>query len=306
MPLRRADGRLHGPGVFDMKAGIGVAMLAVRALHALAAAPLPTHRDAVDDRRRNRQRHVARGDRRRGAAERRRAGARAVAAGRRREDEPEGRRGVRAGGARRVRARRRRSRQRRERDPRDRPPDSRDRSACRTCRAASASTSASSRAARARTSWRITRRRRSTSGCPTLADAARLDAALRGLRPQIPGTRLELTGGIERPPFERSPGVVRLYELAQDSGRGARPRARRGGHRRRVGREFHRRAGCSYIRWPRAEGRRRARAARARRRGGFTVAGGAAGVAADTSASLNIIRASGPAGRDKIDPWQTD
>lgn len=32
MPLARADGKLHGPGVFDMKAGIGIAMLATRAL----------------------------------------------------------------------------------------------------------------------------------------------------------------------------------------------------------------------------------------------------------------------------------
>ena len=32
MPLVRRDGRLHGPGVFDMKAGIGIAMLAARAL----------------------------------------------------------------------------------------------------------------------------------------------------------------------------------------------------------------------------------------------------------------------------------
>jgi glutamate carboxypeptidase len=32
MPLRRTDGRLHGPGVFDMKAGIGIALLATRAL----------------------------------------------------------------------------------------------------------------------------------------------------------------------------------------------------------------------------------------------------------------------------------
>ncbi|MGE5243821.1 MAG: M20 family metallopeptidase [Betaproteobacteria bacterium] len=32
MPLERRGGRLHGPGVYDMKAGVGIAMLAVRAL----------------------------------------------------------------------------------------------------------------------------------------------------------------------------------------------------------------------------------------------------------------------------------
>ncbi len=32
MPLRRSEGRLHGPGVFDMKAGIAIALLATRAL----------------------------------------------------------------------------------------------------------------------------------------------------------------------------------------------------------------------------------------------------------------------------------
>jgi glutamate carboxypeptidase len=42
MPLTRSGGRLHGPGVFDMKAGIAIAMLATRAL--LEAGP------RIDDR----------------------------------------------------------------------------------------------------------------------------------------------------------------------------------------------------------------------------------------------------------------
>ncbi|MGH9140204.1 MAG: M20 family metallopeptidase [Vicinamibacterales bacterium] len=42
MPLMRRDGRLHGPGVFDMKAGIAIAMLATRAL--LEAGPALDHR----------------------------------------------------------------------------------------------------------------------------------------------------------------------------------------------------------------------------------------------------------------------
>ena len=52
MPLTRSNGRLHGPGVFDMKAGIAIAMLATRALletEATVKARSP-HRHAVDDR----------------------------------------------------------------------------------------------------------------------------------------------------------------------------------------------------------------------------------------------------------------
>ena len=42
MPLTTSGGRLHGPGVFDMKAGIAIAMLATRAL--LEAGPRLDHR----------------------------------------------------------------------------------------------------------------------------------------------------------------------------------------------------------------------------------------------------------------------
>jgi glutamate carboxypeptidase len=50
---------------------------------------------------------------------------------------------------------------------------------------------------------------------PTMADAERVRAALAGLRPEIPGTSLEVRGGIDRPPLERTAGVVRLYHTAR-------------------------------------------------------------------------------------------
>jgi glutamate carboxypeptidase len=50
---------------------------------------------------------------------------------------------------------------------------------------------------------------------PEMADAARLDAAIRALRPELPGTRLEIRGGVERPPLERTPAVMALYEHAR-------------------------------------------------------------------------------------------
>ncbi len=54
---------------------------------------------------------------------------------------------------------------------------------------------------------------------PTLADAAIVEQSLRGLRPRLPRTRLEIHGGVGRPPLERGPGVVRLYEAARDVSR---------------------------------------------------------------------------------------
>ena len=53
---------------------------------------------------------------------------------------------------------------------------------------------------------------------PTRADADRVDSAIRGLTPHIKGARLEISGGFERPPMERTPGVARLYELACEIG----------------------------------------------------------------------------------------
>ncbi len=50
---------------------------------------------------------------------------------------------------------------------------------------------------------------------PSLEDAARIDQAFQALRPILPGARLVVTGGFERPPMERSAGVVALYEHAQ-------------------------------------------------------------------------------------------
>jgi len=48
----------------------------------------------------------------------------------------------------------------------------------------------------------------------TMADAARLESAIRALKPAHPAVRLEITGGVNRPPLERSPEVVRLYQQA--------------------------------------------------------------------------------------------
>jgi len=50
---------------------------------------------------------------------------------------------------------------------------------------------------------------------PTMADAARVDAALSALTPEIAGTSLQLRGGIDRPPLERSDAVMRLFHTAR-------------------------------------------------------------------------------------------
>jgi glutamate carboxypeptidase len=49
----------------------------------------------------------------------------------------------------------------------------------------------------------------------TAAAAERVTAALRALTPRDPGTSLTVAGGIDRPPLERSAGVIALFRHAQ-------------------------------------------------------------------------------------------
>ena len=50
---------------------------------------------------------------------------------------------------------------------------------------------------------------------PTMADAQRIEAALLALQPRHPDVTLHVAGGVNRPPLERTAGVVRLFEMAQ-------------------------------------------------------------------------------------------
>jgi glutamate carboxypeptidase len=49
----------------------------------------------------------------------------------------------------------------------------------------------------------------------TLAEAERLDRAVRALTPRLPGAVLHIEGGLNRPPMERSPAMVGMFERAQ-------------------------------------------------------------------------------------------
>jgi glutamate carboxypeptidase len=52
-----------------------------------------------------------------------------------------------------------------------------------------------------------------------LGEANRMEHALRSLAPKTPGTRVSVAGGFHRPPMERTPGIVALFERARSIGR---------------------------------------------------------------------------------------
>jgi glutamate carboxypeptidase len=51
--------------------------------------------------------------------------------------------------------------------------------------------------------------------CARLSDARRLAAKFRALRPILRGAKLEVTGGLDRPPMERTAATVALFHQAQ-------------------------------------------------------------------------------------------
>jgi glutamate carboxypeptidase len=51
----------------------------------------------------------------------------------------------------------------------------------------------------------------------TAAEERRIDAAMQGLRPVLPGARITVGGGFNRPPMERTPQVAALFQRARSS-----------------------------------------------------------------------------------------
>jgi glutamate carboxypeptidase len=62
-----------------------------------------------------------------------------------------------------------------------------------------------------------------------LEDAAYIEERFRALRPKNKACRLEVSGGINRPPMERSDGVARLFAVAREAGEALRMEVRESG-----------------------------------------------------------------------------
>ena len=214
MPLRESEGRLHGPGVFDMKAGIVIGMLAVRALAAagrLADARVVMLWTADEERGSRSSRGLVEEEARRSSAVfvlEPSLPAGAVKTGRKGCGEFELRvRGVPAHAG---------------IDP------TRGASAIDELAAQIGAIGALRDHARGVTlnvgvieggdrPNVVAEHARAVidARAATMDDARRIERSMRALRPVLEGTSLEVGGGFSRPPFERTPAVARLYEVAR-------------------------------------------------------------------------------------------
>jgi glutamate carboxypeptidase len=52
-----------------------------------------------------------------------------------------------------------------------------------------------------------------------MSEARRVEERLKALRPRTPGTTIEVEGGFNRPPMERTPAIAALFERARDVAR---------------------------------------------------------------------------------------
>ena len=214
MPVREVDGRLHGPGVFDMKGGIGIGLLALRALEAtgrLASLRVAMLLTADEERGSRTSRSLVEETARGSAAvlvlEPSLPGG-AVKTGRKGCGEFELRvRGIAAHAG---------------IDP------SRGASAIDELAAQVGAIGALRDPARgvtlnvgvieggARPNVVAEEARAVVDArARTMPDARRVETAMHALRPTLRGTSIEVRGGFGRPPFERSPDVVRLYQAAR-------------------------------------------------------------------------------------------
>ena len=48
-----------------------------------------------------------------------------------------------------------------------------------------------------------------------LADGAHIERQIHALKPILPGARVKITGGVNRPPLERTPAIAELFAKAQ-------------------------------------------------------------------------------------------
>ena len=71
------------------------------------------------------------------------------------------------------------------------------------------------------------------------ADGPRIERKFAALKRDGQACSLTVTGGINRPPMERTRGTVKLYRKAQRAGRGTGFHARRSRDRRRLRRQLH-------------------------------------------------------------------